>query len=826
MKGTITRLFRGCPKPSGWFGCFFEPAKTGGSIKITGMVQTLGVQTLEEGMQLDVDLTPDPNWENIVTAGSVVTTSRSGIIAYLSSENFRGIGRTKAVRLYNAFKDDVLSVIETDPDKLKAIGMTDRDIRSLTAGVANQALGNQLQKILFGLSQSDFKRITDFYRGKLTSSSQIQTVVARIKSNPYTLLYDMRADIGLSFAAKLFASVDDYAKRTGVSPTDDMRLDAAIDLATRKIIADSNGAFLNLADIHDKEIFDTELDSLLHVTPANRSVFDAAIPLRVRPKLVTFQNAKCLYDPSLLDAELTCAKILNERMAAKPYCRFSLQQIDDLIADYEQEIGHVMDPLQKNAVRTSLTSGISVITGGPGRGKTSVIDCIVYIWKHQSDREVILSAPTGAAAKRMYQAITNGRQWPARTIAYRLLRQPPIKQNLCIIDEASMLCLRDAAKTLKLFRACQIIFVGDTDQLPSVENGQFLKDLCESGKIPVTMLTKCYRTAPGSAAILSNADCVNQGRTVKDLTIAPQCFTVETQGKSGVITDNEAMGHAARAYLDRHQKDGVPLKHMCLISPMRDTINQLNDILRETLNPPVAHAKYRAVGTASGQEFVWDTKGHPIPEADPKTKYPLNMRVGDRIVITKNLNSLSLVNGDTGTIKDYRVPEAYSLGSTDCTERPYLTFVTDQGQRVFLPQENFQDTALAYAVTVHKAQGCEYPHIMIVAPHKLCNYMLINSGFTCRNLLYTAITRAKQTVEMFGSEMAIGALMRNAMKPRPSLLQQRLSTPALISSNTGFDFSLYNRVLDMEPELDDEETMADDAMYYDDGEDFGLPDAF
>lgn len=824
-KGTVIRLFRGCPKPSGWFGCFFEPKHSHSTMKVTGMVQNLGIQTLEEGMELELELRPDPQYENVVVSGHVITSSRTSIIAYLSSENFKGIGYKKAMKLYDLFGDDVLDIIENSPDKLTANGFTDREAAILTAGVANQALGNQLQKILYGLSQGDFKRIADFYRGKLMSSGDIQKVVCRIKANPYTLFYDMRLDMGLAFARKLFASLDDYALRSSMAETDNRRIDAAVDLATRELIDRTNGAFIELTDPKTKQDFDLLLDQLLKVNDGNRTAFNRAIPAQVTPKLVEYQGRKCLYDPTMLEAELTCASILNKLQSAKPRCRLSPKQIDGYIYEYELQHKCTLDTYQKNAVRDSLLSGVSVITGGPGRGKTTVINCIVFVWKKQSEKEVVLSAPTGAAAKRMYAAVTEGRQWKPRTIAYRLLRKPPQPGCLCVIDETSMLCLRDAAHSLKHFQDCQVIFVGDADQLPSVENGQFLKDLCTSGKITVSRLVTCYRTAPGSAAILDNAEHINNGDPVSSMQTAPGCFTLDMVSKNGgIITDQEAMGRAARAYLDRHAS-GVPLSRMCLISPMRETVKLLNDVLRETLNPVAVKAKYRTVGTLAGQENVWNTNGHPIPEADPKTKFPLNMRVGDRIVITKNLSVYDLVNGDTGTIVDYRVPESYSLSGGKDGSKPYITFRTDQGQTVYLDQDHFPDTQLAYAVTIHKAQGCEYDHVMIVLPHRLSTAALVNNGFSCRNLLYTAVTRAKLSVDLFGSEMAIAALMRNAMHPRPSLLPQRLDTPALVSQTQGFDFSLYNQVIDLEPVIEDE-TMGDDDQYYNQNGDYGMEDSF
>jgi exodeoxyribonuclease V alpha subunit len=465
------------------------------------------------------------------------------------------------------------------------------------------------------------------------------------------------------------------------------------------------------------------------------------------------EDGAYIYNPSFYFAEMAIAKKLREMTAAKPQ---KVPDLDKQVDCIECERRITLAAQQKKAVRMAMESGVLVITGGPGTGKTTIINCILDLMEGE-DLTVELAAPTGRAAKRM--AETTGRE--ARTI-HRMLEYAygegdgyafgrdednPIQADAVIIDEMSMvdiLLMHHLMKAVSL--GTRLILVGDADQLPPVGPGNVLADIIDCGWVPVTRLTEIFRQAQESAIVM-NAHRINHGESPV-FNEQGGDFYMERLEKPGTIIETVLSLVTERL---PEYKGYDPLRDMQVLSPMRKTemgVYAFNQKLQQALNPPAPGKNEYSTGDTVFRE------GDKVMQI--RNNYKLSWRRYDALGAELERGD-GVFNGDMGFIQ-----------SIDDEEQT-ITVVYDGDKRVEYDYSQADELELAYAVSVHKSQGSEFP--VVILPLAWGPPMLMT-----RNLLYTAITRARELVVLVGWERTLLNMVRNRqVNERYSGLAARLT---------------------------------------------------
>lgn len=758
-------MFRGCPKPNGWFGCFFTPNGES-DITLIGITGT----ALAEGMKLHVkchEEIKDGRIQYYADEIQVITSGYTATTKYLSGPDFPGIGLATAELIYINFGNNSLSIIENYPDKLKALGISDDKIRVLHEGICNHDIDNQLRKIMPWAKPKFLKQLIMDYQSDILNT---------LKKDPYILYFNY----GIPFA-----KADSTASVLGVQPDSDQRIHACIHREFNEIVNSTKDVFLNLSDneIWNKLVYGT-VNYINHPAVTATRVSDEIKNVK---SLITTREYGFyqLYDVNMYDAECLCISILSKLLKSKSLVwdntsAKNTNYLDDCIREYENS-NKILDEDQKNAVRNAITNRISIINGGPGRGKTTVINCILYVWskfKCFSSNAPILAAPTGRAVKRMMESVNNSYYYFG-TIAHFITkdghsskRPPEYTNNLFIIDEASMISLQDASEILELAKDCQVVFVGDIDQLPSIQPGSFFRDICSLDIMPITTLKTCYRTS--TRIITDNADKINNGLPANKLKYDFDAFTLYPQQH-----DDEAYVDDIINIYKQRLKNGVDFNEICVLAPMKKCltgVNNLNIKLQALLNPEQIQT-----GKNTGAEVIYTKRGCPVPNTyySGVDKEYTRLRIGDKIIYTVNdttityYNTLSgtagkgIYNGDCGILTEYHVPD-------NDNDEPYLSFKTDDGKIYHIDESDFENIQLAYAITIHKSQGCEYD-IIIMSMQCALAHMPPDMDFASRNLLYTGITRAKNAVEIVGSVDSLNRCIDTLPRSRNSLLYEKLN---------------------------------------------------
>lgn len=622
-----------------------------------------------------------------------------GIRKYLGSGLIKGVGPVNAARIVDTFGPRTLDVIEHEPERLRQVpGIGPKRAERIRKSWEEQ---KQIKEIMIflqgqGIGAGLAVRIYRHY------GNQALDVV---QTDPYRLAAEVEG-IG-------FKTADRIARALGAPLDSPQRIQAGLSHVV-STFCDEGHCFASQPALVARAA------ELLEVPAA--ACQDQLGDLIGRGALVADGDA--IYLPAFHQAEVSVARKLR-RLQAAPRNRLEpFRSIDweRAFAWLQQHSALTLAPQQMQAVRMALTEKVSILTGGPGTGKSTIIGSLVALLRAQRGT-VLLAAPTGRAAKRLSEAAGH----PARTI-HRLLefnpgaergflrdRDNPLDADLIIVDEASMV---DILLMNHLLRAIEVgshlLLVGDVDQLPSVGPGNVLRDLIESGTIPVTRLTTIFRQAPGSA-IVANAHRINAGKlpltspTIGDFFLFKQA---DPQRAADLVLDLVARRIPARFGFD-------PKSDIQVLSPMHRGpagVAELNRRLQERLNPPAPGRAEVAHG-------------------------PRTFRVGDRVMQVRNNYDKGVFNGDLGQV------EAIDL------EEKTLTVDFD-GEAVRYEFLQLDELVHAYAASVHKAQGCEFPAVVI--PLLAQHYMMLQ-----RNLLYTAVTRARQLVVLVGSPQAVAMAVHN-----------------------------------------------------------------
>lgn len=657
-------------------------------------------------------------------------SSTAGIEKYLSSGFIEGVGPVTAKRLVEKFGVDTLDIIEYNPKRMTEIeGIGEKKASVISSSLQQQKGLRNVMVFLqtYGISSGNSIKIYKLYG---------QNAINAIKENPYRLTTDV---FGIGFK-----TADTIAQRLGIERTSKYRLMAGIKYLLAEYSA--NGHTYLPADILIKkasELLGVDGDMLQ----------DACVSLVLGKEIMIedMDGVKAVYLMPFYYSELGVSKRMLELLSSKT--GNTDERIDLEISEYEEKSGIEFAPQQREAIKCAVSHGTAIITGGPGTGKTTIIKCIISIMEGQG-LNIVLAAPTGRAAKRMTE--TTGRE--AKTI-HRLLEigymddsdemvflkddSDPIEADVVIIDEASMIDIILMNSLLKAIApGTRLIIVGDVDQLPSVGPGNVLRDLIESGIIPVVRLTDIYRQSEESMIIV-NAHRINRGElpylNVKD----KDFFFLEIPSQEAVLN---TILDIVKNRLPRFKEGLNPLTQIQVMTPMRKGVcgvYNLNQKLQEALNPPSNDKDERRIKDGI-------------------------LRVGDRVMQIKNNYEItwermdgrgsgkSVFNGDMGYVEYID------------NEENAVSVIYDEDKRVIYDFTNIDEIELSYAVTIHKSQGSEFP--VVVMPAVWGPPMLMT-----RNLLYTAVTRAKEMVVIAGSRQVLAAMVgNNRISKRFSGLEYRM----------------------------------------------------
>jgi exodeoxyribonuclease V alpha subunit len=648
---------------------------------------------------------------------SVVPATITGIQKYLGSGMIKGIGPVFAKRLVEAFGAETLKVIEETPGRLAEVeGIGPKRQQRITTAWAEQREIREVMLFLQGHGVSPAYAVKIF-------KTYGQAAIATVRENPYRLARDIRG-IG-------FKTADKIARELGIPADSPLRAAAGI-LHTLNELTDEGHVYvpedeLLRATEETLEIPATLLPDALAALGADEAVVAESLP-----------TGRAVYLPALHVSETHLARRLADLLRAPR--AVPLIDMAQALPWVEQKTGLALTEEQRQAVRLAFQEKVLIITGGPGTGKTTILHAIICLLEAKKLR-IHLASPTGRAAKRLaevtgHEATTLHRllEWNPREGGFQRNSRNPLETDVVVVDEASMIDVLLAHHLLQAIPlAATLLLVGDADQLPSVGPGTVLQDLLAVPGIPAIRLTTIFRQAAQSR-IVSNAHRVNRGE-FPDLTVAgsgqAQDFFFLPEEDPEKL-QQLVVDLAARRLPTRYGFD--PVEEIQVLTPMhRGPIGagQLNAALQAALNPP---REGRSEILRGGRVF----------------------RTGDRVMQLRNNYDKDVFNGDLGRI-----------AGIDLLEQEVLVRVDERAVAYDLSE--LDELALAYAATVHKSQGSEYPAVIV--PVHTTHYPMLQ-----RNLLYTALTRAKKLLVVVGTKKAIAIATRNdAIRRRYSCLRERLA---------------------------------------------------
>lgn len=657
-----------------------------------------------------------------------------GIERYLASGAIKGVGATLAARIVKKFGMDTFRIMEQEPERLVEIkGISERIAREISIQMEEKKELRDAMLFLqkHGISGTFAAKIYDVYGMGLYGI---------LRENPYQLAEDI-SGIG-------FKRADEIAARVGIRIDSEYRMQSGL-FYTLQMASGEGHSYLPEEKLLEKAA------GLLEVPEEalGRQLENLAIEKKI--VLKKEGSGKLVYASALYYAEMNCARMLVDLNKALETGR-DISPVEERrqlkkIWELEKEQKIELDALQRQAVLQSIRHGILILSGGPGTGKTTTINTMIQYFV-QEGLDILLAAPTGRAAKRMTEATG----YEAKTI-HRLLElnggisddsighkakfekneNNPLEADVIIVDEMSMVDLFLLQSLLKaLMHGTRLILVGDMDQLPSVGPGQVLHDLIVSDAFPTVILKKIFRQA-GESDIVVNAHLINEGKSVSLDNKSKDFFFLE---RNDINVIYQHIVQLVQDMLPRYvQASSMDIQ---VLTPMKKGglgAPALNRILQQYLNPPASHKKEYSIG----QDTLFRV-GDKVMQI--KNNYQLEWEVVSEhnIVIDKGIG---IFNGDMGIIR-----EINDFLST-------LTVEFDEHRRVTYPFTGLDELELAYAITIHKSQGSEYP--AVVLPILSGPRLLFN-----RNLLYTAVTRARRCVTILGSSHTLQEMIDNSGENR------------------------------------------------------------
>ncbi len=639
----------------------------------------------------------------------LLPSSSKGMARYLSRVTF-GVGLAKAERIIEALGDDALEKIKQNPSVLDHPSLsflTAQQKEDIAADLAQNSVQAELAGMIVrdGIGMGTVAKIMAEYG---------ENAVRIVKENPYILtsLYGMG-----------FVTADAIAQGVGIAPNSPFRVEAAI-AYTLKESGNEGHVYLKPSDIvarliHRKGLLEASGVDIPMIAQANKKNIDDGKCVR---------EGDAIYTKALYYAEKNVAAAIR-RLTEKEKCK--IVGLDEMISLLEQKYSIEYAPEQRKAITAALEHSISVITGGPGTGKSEITRAIVEIYRQNNIKnEIYLCAPTGRAAKRLGEATGHEGKTIHRLLGYHPEAggfeyregNPLPGPGLLIADEFSMADIELADSLLSAADNLQVILVGDVDQLPSVGPGSVLRDIIASGRVLTTRLMFNYRQAGGSK-IAEFANMVCQGGV--------PVLRNEGDFEFVMVEDGDQGAQAILALVNGIVSEGYGPLDWQVLAPMRRGtcgVTKLNEALREMVNPK--------------------------REGEPTLGW---YRAGDKVMVIKNHYALGVFNGDLGIVKE--------IGRGSMT----VDFSSKgESDTVIFSGEDLDILTLAYASTIHKSQGSEFP--IVIMPLVQSHYVMLQ-----RNLLYTGITRAKKWLVLVAEERSVKHAVKNdVIKTRFSMLVERI----------------------------------------------------
>lgn len=648
----------------------------------------------------------------------------AAIERYLASGAIKGLGAALAARIVKKFGDDTFRVMEEEPERLAEVkGISMKGAMQIASQMAERQDMRQAMIFLqeLGITMNLAAKIYERY------GSQVYEV---LKTNPYRLAEDITG-VGFKIA-------DEIAARAGISPDSDYRIKCGVFYALQQALG--NGHMYLPEDellAVTRELLGVGLDSL------EKQILDMAVDRKIIVKKMG--DVRRIYLSKFYYMEMNCARMLTDLNVEIPA---QAEAVESRIRRIEREEKLELDELQRGAVKEAATNGLLILTGGPGTGKTTTIRAIIRYFE-QEDMEVMLAAPTGRAAKRMSEA--TGRE--ARTI-HRMLElsggqdgtvsegrfardeQNPLECDAIVIDEVSMVDINLLHALLRAVTVgTRLILVGDVNQLPSVGPGNVLRDIIHSECYPVVCLTRIFRQAAASDIIV-NAHRINRGEHISTAPGSKDFLFIHRDNPQTIL--NAVIG-LVRDKLPPYVQAGA--MEIQVMTPMRKGtlgVENLNTVLQQFLNPPDGKKKETELshGIFREGDKVMQVKNNYQTEWEVTNRYGIPVETGTGVF-----------NGDIGVIKEINL----------FAEELIVEF--DEGRQVHYSFKDTEELELAYAITIHKSQGSEYPAVVIP----------VHSGprmLMTRNLLYTAVTRAKKCVCIVGLESSFTGMIDNRIEQK------------------------------------------------------------
>ena len=671
------------------------------------------------GLRPEMEVEAEGEWKTdsygrhlrVTSWNEVIPTGVKGIEAYLASGLIKGIGPKRAALIVKAFGKDTFQILDTHPERLREIDGIGRKHAAVIASSWGSQKG--IRDIMAFLKEYG---VTNTLAAKIFKQYGDGSVSV-LREDPYRMADDIKG-VG-------FLTADQLALSMGLDSQGSHRCRSGVIYALEQFCEKAGHVFCPQAELT------AEAASLLAVP---EELVTSAIE-----ELVTSRKLRREEGSVYLPAYYFCEKGVAGRLAALLAEPERCKKVSFDMEKVEKKSGLSLESHQTEGVRLAASSPVSILTGGPGTGKTTTTKAMLEAFRTAGCR-ILLAAPTGRAAKRLSETT----HMEARTI-HRLLEYSPmdgyvrnednpLTGDVLIVDESSMVDIVLMNALLKAVPVgMRVVFIGDVDQLPSVGSGNVLRDMIESGAVPTTRLTKIFRQAE-SSRIVTGAHRINSGLMPDLSNSAGTDFFFIPKEKISDADNKEAIADAIIRSFDRmHDKYGLAYSDIQVLSPMRATAcigtNALNLSLQDHINAENAGHKIRFGST----EF----------------------RLNDRVMQIRNNYDKGVFNGDVGYIT-----------GLDCEERTMAVRFEDS--IVEYKGEELSDLVLSYATTVHKSQGSECPAVIIPVSR---SFSIMNQ----RNLLYTAVTRAKRYCILIGERQAVADMVRNdRIQKRYSMLAERL----------------------------------------------------
>lgn len=677
-----------------------------------------------ETLEMTGEYTTHPSYGRQFKAQSFQVKSPEDILSierYLGSGAIKGIGAALAARIVRRFREDTFRIIEEEPERLAEVkGISERKVVEIAEQVEGKRELRQAMIFLqqYGISQTLSVKIYQTY------GQELYTI---LKENPYRLADDIQG-VGFRIA-------DEIASRIGIHTDSDFRIRSGILYTLMQAAAEGHTCLpQNVLTQRAAELLGLETEYI------EKHYMDLAIGRKVMIK--EMDKVRYLYASHFYYMEMNTAAMLGRLDISYDVPQI---EIESRIRAIEKNTGMELDELQAEAVREAVCNGLVVITGGPGTGKTTTINTIIRYFEEEG-MDIFLAAPTGRAAKRMSE--TTG--FEAKTI-HRMLElnggvdgsegferneQNPLETDVIIVDEMSMVDVSLMHALLKaVAEGTRLVLVGDVNQLPSVGPGSVLRDVIESERFHVVRLTKIFRQAAQSDIVV-NAHKINRGEEVFLDNKSMDFFFLKRYDANVIISIViQLIQQKLPKFVEAQPFD------IQVLTPMRKGllgVERLNGILQQYLNPQDGSKKEKEHGGILFRE------GDKVMQI--KNNYQLEWEIRSRYGLAID-KGLGVFNGDMGIVRNID------------TYQETVSVEFEEGRMVDYSFKQLEELELAYAITIHKSQGSEYPAVVI--PLLTGPRMLMN-----RNLLYTAVTRAKKCVTLVGNDSTFQEMIANVSEQK------------------------------------------------------------